>query len=58
MGFLKNLFGGSTHTVTALPSGRQFVVKSGQSILESALAQGIAFPLSCTVGTGGSCKCK
>ena len=58
MGFLKKLFGGRTHTVTAQPSGRQFTVNSGQSILESALAQGIAFPHSCTVGTCGSCKCR
>ena len=58
MGFLKNLLGGRTHTVTANPSGRQFTVSSGQSILESALAQGLAFPHSCTVGTCGSCKCK
>ena len=58
MGLLKSLFGGRSHTVTAQPSGRQFVVNSGQSILEAALAQGIAFPHSCTVGTCGSCKCK
>ncbi len=44
--------------MTAQPSGRQFEVNSGQSILEAALAQGIAFPHSCTVGTCGSCKCK
>ena len=58
MGFLKSLFGGGTHTVTAQPSGRQFTVDGGQSILEAALAQGIAFPHSCTVGTCGSCKCR
>lgn len=58
MGLLKSLFGGSTHTVTAMPSGRQFTANSGQSILEAALAQGIAFPHSCTVGTCGSCKCR
>jgi p-cymene methyl-monooxygenase electron transfer component len=58
LGFLKNLLHGATHTVTAEPSGRQFVVKRDQSILEAALAQGIAFPHSCTVGTCGSCKCR
>jgi p-cymene methyl-monooxygenase electron transfer component len=58
LGFLKNLLHGATHTVTAAPSGRQFVVKRDQSILEAALALGIAFPHSCTVGTCGSCKCR
>jgi p-cymene methyl-monooxygenase electron transfer component len=58
VGFLKNLLHGATHTVTAQPSGRQFSVTRDQSILEAALAQGIAFPHSCTVGTCGSCKCR
>lgn len=58
MGWLKTLFGGGQHFVTAQPSGRRFEVQSGQSILEAALAQRIAFPHSCTVGTCGSCKCK
>lgn len=58
MGFLKSLFGGGTHTVTAQPAGRSFTVTGSQSILEAALAQGIAFPHSCTVGTCGSCKCR
>ncbi|MGH8595207.1 MAG: 2Fe-2S iron-sulfur cluster-binding protein [Gammaproteobacteria bacterium] len=58
MGFFKNLLHGTAHTVTAEPSGRQFTVARNQSILEAALAQGIAFPHSCTVGTCGSCKCR
>lgn len=58
MGFLKDLLHGAKHTVTVEPSGRQFAVGRGQSILEAALAQGIAFPHSCTVGTCGSCKCR
>lgn len=58
MGLLKKLFGGGSHTVTVMPARRQFTVAGGQSILEAALAQGIAFPHSCTVGTCGSCKCR
>jgi len=58
MGFLKSIFGGSSHVVTAEPSGLRFEVKSSQSVLEAALAQGIAFPHSCTVGTCGACKCR
>ena len=57
MGFLKNLFSGTARTVRADPAGIEFAVAPGQSILEAALAQGIAFPHSCTVGTCGSCKC-
>jgi len=52
-----SLFGKRVRTVTALPSGIRFEVNRSQSILEAALAQGIAFPHSCTVGTCGSCKC-
>ncbi|MGE3771774.1 MAG: 2Fe-2S iron-sulfur cluster-binding protein [Gammaproteobacteria bacterium] len=58
MRLLKSLLGGGAHQVTALPSGRRFTVTGSQSILEAALAQGIAFPHSCTVGTCGSCKCR
>lgn len=58
MGILSKLFGQRTSTVTAEPSGLRFEVNSSQSILEAALAQGIAFPHSCTVGTCGSCKCR
>ncbi len=57
MSFLKSLFGQVDRTVMTEPSGVSFTVKSGQSVLEAALAQGIAFPHSCTVGTCGSCKC-
>lgn len=58
MGFLKSIFGSSSHTVTAEPVGLRFEVKSNQSVLEAALSQGIAFPHSCTVGTCGACKCR
>ena len=58
MGMLSALFGQSISKVTAQPSGISFEVRRNQSILEAALAQGIAFPHSCTVGTCGSCKCR
>ncbi|MCB1745703.1 MAG: 2Fe-2S iron-sulfur cluster binding domain-containing protein [Gammaproteobacteria bacterium] len=58
VGLLDKLLGKSAHTVTARPSGVSFEVRANQSILEAALAQGIAFPHSCTVGTCGSCKCR
>ncbi len=58
MGMLSALFGQSISKVTAQPSGVSFEVRRSQSILEAALAQGIAFPHSCTVGTCGSCKCR
>lgn len=40
------------------PAGFGFDVQSGRTILESALAQGIAYPHDCTVGTCGSCRSK
>jgi p-cymene monooxygenase electron transfer component len=58
MGLLDKLFGQRTATITVEPSGVSFSATRGQSILEAALAQGIAFPHSCTVGTCGSCKCR
>lgn len=58
MGILSALFGQSVSKVTAQPSGISFEVRRSQSILEAALAQGIAFPHSCTVGTCGACKCR
>ncbi len=58
MGILSALFGQSVSKVTAQPSGLSFEVRRSQSILEAALAQGIAFPHSCTVGTCGACKCR
>ncbi len=58
MGLISSIFGQRTSTVTAQPSGLRFDVNRDQSILEAALAQGIAFPHSCTVGTCGSCKCR
>lgn len=59
VGFLKKLFGGgSAHTAQIKPFGATVPVPSGQTLLEAALAQGVAFPHNCTVGTCASCKCR
>jgi p-cymene methyl-monooxygenase electron transfer component len=42
--------------VTLQPDGRSFEVGRNQTVLERALAEGIAFPHDCTVGTCGSCR--
>ncbi len=42
--------------VTVQPIGRTFAVTRKDSILNQALAAGIPYPHSCTVGTCGSCK--
>jgi NAD(P)H-flavin reductase/ferredoxin len=38
------------------PQGITIEVASGQTILEAALEQGVAYPHNCTVGTCGACK--
>lgn len=59
MSFLKSLFGKSAPKhVTLAPGGIEFDVGSGQTVLESALGRGIAYPHDCTVGTCGSCRTK
>jgi p-cymene monooxygenase electron transfer component len=42
--------------VEIVPSGATFTVGRNQTVLESALAAGIAWPHDCTVGTCGSCR--
>ncbi|MFW2828775.1 2Fe-2S iron-sulfur cluster-binding protein [Sphingomonas sp. ID0503] len=63
MSWLKSIFGGggsggSERTVTLQPSGAQFAVPKGETVLERALKEGIAYPHDCTVGTCGSCRSK
>ena len=45
-------------TVSVRGQGVEFKVPRGQTILESALHQGLAFPHECKVGTCGACKYK
>ncbi len=42
--------------VTLQPGGQVFEVGRNQTVLESALGLGIAYPHDCTVGTCGSCR--
>lgn len=53
----KKLFGKRPDArVKLVPGGQEFTVGRNQTVLESALAAGIAFPHDCTVGTCGSCR--
>ncbi len=47
-----------SHKVTIEPSGHEFVVETGENILDAALRQGFAFPYGCRGGACGSCKGK
>lgn len=54
---LKSLFGTSAkRQLQVMPQGITIDIASGQTLLEAALAKGIAFPHDCTVGTCASCK--
>jgi p-cymene monooxygenase electron transfer component len=55
--FFKSMFGGGEPKLAEIrPLGATIEVASGQTLLEAALAQGVAYPHNCTVGTCGSCK--
>jgi p-cymene methyl-monooxygenase electron transfer component len=57
VGFLNSLFGDKGPRIVELsPMGTRFEVPHGKTILEGALAAGIAFPHDCTVGICGTCK--
>ncbi len=45
-----------TFSVTVQPSGKQFNVQAGESILEAGLRQGVVMPYGCKNGACGSCK--
>jgi CDP-4-dehydro-6-deoxyglucose reductase len=47
-----------SHQVTVLPSGHQFTVNAGQTVLDAALKAGIGLPYGCKNGACGSCKGK
>ncbi len=44
--------------VTVSPSGHQFQVEEGESVLTAALRQGVMLPYGCKNGACGSCKGK
>ncbi|MEN8169257.1 MAG: CDP-6-deoxy-delta-3,4-glucoseen reductase [Pseudomonadota bacterium] len=45
-------------TVHVMPSGREFTVEGGETILDGALRNGLAFPYGCRGGACGACKAK
>jgi CDP-4-dehydro-6-deoxyglucose reductase len=47
-----------TSKVRVLPSGHEFGVETGESVLDAALRQGVMLPYGCRNGTCGSCKGK
>jgi CDP-4-dehydro-6-deoxyglucose reductase len=47
-----------SHQVTIQPSGHQFTVEAGQTILAAALDAGFALPYGCRNGACGACKGK
>ena len=55
--YIRSLLGGQPRPVVEiLPQGLRITLDAGQTVLEAALAEGIAYPHNCTVGTCGSCK--
>src|SRR5258705_6087580 len=59
MSILKTIFGkAAPKRVSVTPGDLSFEVQPGQTVLESALKAGIAYPHDCTVGTCGSCRSK
>lgn len=55
--YIRSLLGSQPRTeVEILPQGVSITLSPGQTILEAALAEGIAYPHNCTVGTCGACK--
>lgn len=45
-----------SHTVKVLPSGQQFTVAEGETLLSAAQRQSIALPFGCRNGDCGACK--
>ena len=48
----------SSYRLVIEPDGHTLEMRSGESLLQAALAAGIPFPYSCKVGTCTSCKCR
>lgn len=47
-----------SHKVTVRPSGREFVVEEGETVLAAALRAGVGLPYGCKNGACGTCKGK
>ncbi|MFN2337790.1 MAG: CDP-6-deoxy-delta-3,4-glucoseen reductase [Gammaproteobacteria bacterium] len=48
--------GDMVYRVRIQPSGHQFEVRTGETLLDAALRQGLALPYGCRNGSCGSCK--
>lgn len=46
------------HKVTVRPSGREFIVEDGETVLAAALRAGVGLPYGCKNGACGTCKGK
>ncbi|MBV1875084.1 MAG: 2Fe-2S iron-sulfur cluster binding domain-containing protein [Cycloclasticus sp.] len=58
---LFELFGGAKKSplkASIQPSGESFEVPKNNTLLQTALNEGINLPFHCTVGTCGNCRCK
>lgn len=44
--------------VVNLTNGKNFVIESGNSLINAALSAGVYLPYSCNTGRCGSCKCR
>lgn len=44
--------------ITLLPSGKSFTSRTGESVLDAALRQGILLPHQCKTGTCGACRAR
>jgi p-cymene methyl-monooxygenase electron transfer component len=57
MSLFSKLFGKAEPCAVEIEStGQKFAVVSGETVLERALKEGLAYPHDCTVGTCGTCK--
>ena len=54
LGFLQKT---RTETIARI-DGDEIIVRPGETILQAALREGVAFPNSCRVGGCGACKCR
>jgi len=46
------------HTITLQPSGKTFITRENESILDAGIRSGLNLPHSCRGGSCQSCKCK
>lgn len=47
-----------SHRITVEPSGHQFDVEAGETLLAAAIRQSVGLPYGCQDGACGACKCR